>query len=331
MALIFMDGFDHYSSLGDFWDDPGNDTAIRLNTGQARTGIGCLQINSAAFGPLKAFAQMNDVLFCTNWNSSANGRVFDFLVTDNPGVVIQVRVYVKADGSIEFADSDTGPVIATTVAGLVVFGVYVSIAVRIQGVPIGTVTCWVNGVQVFQQAGLQTGYHAGHDYINGIRLMAPGGTPNCFHDDVYVLDCATAPHQTFLGALKLYAIAPTANGAVAWTPLAGSNWSEVNEIPPDGNTSYNSSANIGDVDQYVYPLTGVPANSALVMVQHDLDMEVDSGSRSVASDLNGIVGTPVALPVGYHIYPAPYDVNPSTGVAFVTGDFPIQAGPKVTA
>jgi hypothetical protein len=335
MALIFMDGFDHYSALGDFWDNPGNDTAIRLNTGQARTGIGCLQINSAAFGPLKSFAHLTDVLIATNWNSSGDGRIFDFLVTDMPGVVIQVRVQALADGSIQFLDSDTGPIIATTAPGLVVFNTYVSVAVRIQGfsgtLPTGTVTCWVNGVQVFQQSGLQTGFHVGHDYCSGIRLMAPGGIPTCFHDDVYVLDCSTAPNQTFLGALKLYAIAPTANAAVAWTPLAGTNWSEVNEIPPDGDTSYNSSPNIGDVDQYVYPLTGVPVNSAIVMVQHDLDMEVDSGSRSVASDLNGIVGTPVALPVGYHIYPAPYDVNPSTGVAFVTGDFPINAGPKVTA
>src|SRR5450759_5380665 len=100
MALIFMDGFDHYSSLGDFWDFAGNDTAIRLNTGQARTGIGCLQINSAAFGPRKSFAHLTNVLVCTAWKSSDAGQIMKFLVTDLPGVGTQVNVRANADGSI---------------------------------------------------------------------------------------------------------------------------------------------------------------------------------------------------------------------------------------
>jgi hypothetical protein len=335
MALIFMDGFDHYYALGDFWDFAGNDTSTRRN-GTSRTGIGCLQINSGAFGPQKSFSQhLTNVLICTAWNSSGNGTIMQFLVTDLPGVGTQLRVFANADGSISFAYGSTGAVQGTTAAGLVTFGTYNSIAVQVQNFTANTgiITCWVNGVQVFHKTGLHTADFASNLYCNGIQLMGPGGIPTCFHDDVYVLDCSTAPNTTFLGALKLYALAPTADGApVAWTPLAGANWSEVSEIPPDGDTSYNSSANIGDVDQYIYPLTGVPANSAILLAQHDLDMEVDSGSRSVASDLNGIVNAAAtALPNGYHIYPTPYDVNPSTGVAFVTGDFPIQAGPKVTA
>jgi hypothetical protein len=335
MALIFMDGFDHYNVIGDFWDFAGNDCSIRLNTGQSRTGIGCLQINSAAFGPRRSFpAHTTHVLCCTAWNSSGYGEVMRFQATDLPGFDTQVRVTVNADGSISFNYGTTGALIAQTVGGLVTFGTYVSIAVEIQNFTLNTgiIKCWVNGILVLNQGGLHTQGISGCQYCNGIQLMAPGAIPTTFHDDVYVLDCSTAPNATFIGALKLYAIAPTANAAVAWTPLAGTNWSEVNEIPPDGDTSYNSSPNIGDVDQYVYPLTGVPANSAILCTQHDLDMEVDSGSRSVASDFNGVVNAAAtALSSGYHIYPTPYDVNPSTGVAFVPADFPIQAGPKVTA
>lgn len=335
MALIFMDGFDNYTTLTDFWDTPGNDTGINTS-GNARTGVGCLQIISAAFGPTKSFAHMTHLLACVSWNSSNVGDVMRFINLDLPEA--NVTAAVKADGSITFGWGNANNVVAQTAAGLVTFNSYNSIAVEVQNFTnaTGIITCWVNGVQVFHQTGLKTcnTFSGGPvQYCNGIQLMGPGGIPaHCFLDDFYLLDCTVSPNTTFLGALRLYALPPTANGAVAWTPLAGTNWSEVNEVPPDGDTSYNSSPNIGDVDQYVYPLTGVPANSSILMVQHDLDMGVDSGARSVASDLNGVVNAvATALPNGYHIYPTPYDVNPSTGVAFVTGDFPIQAGPKVTA
>jgi hypothetical protein len=336
MALIFMDGFDSYSVLTDFWDFAGIDCSIRLNLGNARTGIGCLQINSAAFGPRRGFAvHSTNCLIATNWNSSGAGEVFRFMCMDTPdGIETYVRVQVNGDGSVSFLEADTGPLQGQTAPGLVTFGTYNCIAVQIKNFTLNTgeITCWVNGVQVFHATGKHTQpNYPLNQYCNGVQLMAPGGIPTCFHDDVYVLDCSASPNNTFLGALKLYALPPTANAAVAWTPLAGTNWSEVNEVPPDGDTSYVSSPNIGDVDQYVYPLTGPPAGAAILMVQHTLDMEVDSGSRSVASDVAGVPGAGVALSNGYHIYSTPYDVNPSTGVAFVAGDFPLQAGPKVTA
>src|ERR1035437_3703150 len=184
MALIFMDGFDHYTTQTDFWDAAGNDCAIRLNTGQSRTGIGCLQINSGAFGPQRAFAHMTNVLFATGWSSSAYGEIFRFLITDYPGTVVQARVLANADGSVSFARGDNGPVIGTTAPLLVTFGVYNSIAVQIQNFTAAAIiTCWVNGVQVFHQTGLALDRFPANPYCNGIQLMAPGGTPTCFHDD----------------------------------------------------------------------------------------------------------------------------------------------------
>jgi hypothetical protein len=334
MALIFGDGWDNYGTVLDFWDFDGTDDLINTTVGNPRTGRGCLQIRSAAFGPMKMFDPFTHLLFCTAWNSSAAGDVFHFMNGVNN---INVRVVVLGDGSVQFSWGNIPTIIGTTAVGLVVFNSYAHIACEVQNFTANTgiITLWINGVQVFHQTGLHTHTDlnpVGFFSSNGVRLMGPGGIPtHCFHDDFFVLDCSTSPNVTFLGALRLYAIAPTANAAVTWTPLAGTNFSEVNEVPPDGDTSYNSSPNIGDVDQYVYPLTGVPANSTLFFVQHELDMKVDSGSRSVASDVNGVVAAATALTSGYHIYPTPYDVNPSTGVQFVPGDFPVQAGPKVTA
>lgn len=332
--LMFGDGFDNYSTITDFWDGSGTDCTIRLNTGQSRTGIGCLQINSAGFGPSKNFAHKTDLLSCLSWNSNITGTCMRFMQTDNFGP--NVNVVVNADGSITFTNGNLGIFLGQTAAGLVTFNSYNSIAVRVTNFSPtnGQIQCWVNGVKVFNQTGLNTAYDPAHQYCNQIQLMGPGGIPVCFIDDFYLLDCSTGPDNDFLGALKLYALAPTANATpLQFTPNPGPpNWSNVSEVPPDGDTTYNSSSTVGQTDQYVYPLTGVPANSTIFFVQHELDMEVDSGSRSVGSVIgNTAAQGAVALTNGYHIYPTPYDTNPVTGVQFVPADFPINAGPKVTA
>jgi hypothetical protein len=347
MALIFADGFDNYGGpnlpVTPFWDTNGNDVDINITPGIPRTGRGCLNIKSAAFGPIKSFgADYTHILFCTAFNVSAEQaprNLMRFMNSAYGGIPIVGVVVNPSNGAIEFtADPGSpGPTVSTP-PGVYHFGAgYQSVAVEIENFTntTGIITCWVNGVMVYHQTGLNTRYggFANPAFCSGVQLMGAGGIPAfCYHDDFYALDCSVAPNNTFLGALKLYSIPPTANGAVAWAPLAGSNWSEVNEVPPDDDTSYNSSGNIGDVDQYVYPLTGPPANSSLLFVQHELDMKVDSGSRSVASDVAGVVNaSATALGNAYHIYPTPYDLNPSTGLPWVAGDFPLNAGPKVTA
>lgn len=330
--LLDADSFDNYSTIVDRWDQDGQDCTIRLNTGAARTGIGCLQINSAATGPAKDFAHMTDLLCCIAWNSDRAGVCMRFMQTDNFGP--NVNVIVNNDGSITFTNGNLSIFLGQTAPGLVVFNSYVSIAVRVTNftAATGRIRCRVNGVQVFDQSGLNTAYDPAHPYCNRIQLMGPGGIPVCFIDDYYLLDCSTPPDDDFLGALKLYSEPPTADQSVSWTPTPGApNFGNVNEVPPDGDTSFNASATVGQVDQYVYPLTGVPANSTIFFVQHELDMKVDSGSRSVGSVINGTpVEGAVALTNGYHIYCIPYDTNPSTGVQFAPADFPVNAGPKVT-
>lgn len=338
MSVILATGFDNYDTIVDFWDTPGTDCVIN-SAGKARTGTRCLQIRSAAIGPRKGLpVHYTHLLMCVSWDSSDAGAVFQFMNMDT--LENQVRATVQADGSILFGWGNANNLITQSAGGLVHFNSYNSVAVEVQnfasnngvGANTGIITLWVNGVQIFRRTGLTTATGAGLGYCNGVQMMGPGGIPNhCYLDDLYLLNCAVAPNITFLGALRLYALPPTANAVVQWTPNAGANWSNVNEVPPNGDTSFNSSATIGEADQYVYPLVGPPTNSTLLFVAHELDMKIDSGARSVASDIEGNLGTAAALTNGYHIYQTPYDTNPVTGSQFVQGDFPLNAGPQVTA
>jgi len=338
MSCIFGDGFDNYSVISDVYEFTGSDNSIRLNTGQSRTGIGCLQINSAAFGPTKTFTGIPHVLGCTNWNCNTGGQVLAFsnFLADVGQNAWCVVVAVNLDGSISITrgPSASFAVLGTTVANLYHFNTYNNIACEVVISPsAGVVNLWVNGALKLALTNVNTG-HANQGVANicdGIQLMAPGGIPTCFHDDFYILDCGSTPNNTFLGALKLYTLAPTANASVTWTPNAGTNWSNVSEIPPDGDTSFNSSSTVNQVDQYVYPATGVPAGSSIFFVLHDQDLKIGAaGSRSVGSVING--GAPVnsqALTSNYHIYQTSRDTSDGIN-QWTLGNFPLNAGPQVT-
>jgi hypothetical protein len=333
MPIIFADPFDNYSVVTDVWDVAGNGF-INTNLAFVRTGTQSMGVSTFA-GPVKNIVQLTNVLFVTNWYSSNAGEVFRFQSVVGVFTEPCLRVQVNSDGSVEALNANVGPSQLKTAASLVTFNTYNNIAVQITaaGTTNSTINIWVNGVLVATGNNKDTTNSNLVAYCNAVQLMAPGGLPQCYHDDFYVLDMSTTPNNTFLGALKLYALAPTSNGSpVAWVPLANTNWQEVAEAPPDGDTSYVSSGNIGDIDQYQYPIGAVPSNSTIFFVQAELDMRVDSGSRSVTCDLSAVPNiNAIALNSSYHIYCFPYDTNPGTTVAFKQADFPLQMGPKVTA
>ena len=336
MSLIFADSFDHYSSFinpNGKYSSAGAGCQISTVSGQPRTGPGCCSITSGAFGPKKFHRRTTDLLVACAWNSGGSGDciwICDSLFQSGSQVL---RCFVNVDGSVSVLVRTNGPIIATSVPGLVSFGVYNSIAMRATntGGINWYVRIYVNGALVLTTGSTDMGTSS--TGVDGFQLMGPGGLPTCYIDDLYVLDCTDAVNNGYLGPLRVYMSPPTANGSVLWTPSAGTNWSNVNEIPPDGDTSYNSDGTVGQADQYLHPLNvSVPANSQIFAVQHCMDLEVDSGSRSVSSDVGSVVNAnPVVLAAGYVIDTWPMDQNPITAAPWLSTSFPLLAGPSVTA
>lgn len=337
MALTFCDSFDFYTDLNtryDFVFANGIDTA-----GHARTGNGCLIIISGGYGPGKNIAATNDCLIALAWNSNQPGDVVWFgCAGGGPHINAvggTVGIQVNGDGSISAKGAGPyNPIFATSAASIVSFGVYNYIAARVVVGASGSIKVWCNGALVIDVSGVDNRnfFIPANLFTNGFQMMGPGGVTTTYIDDLYVLDCSAAPNDDFLGACRIYAAVPTADGAVEWAPSVGtSNFPNVDSIP--ANTAvYNSSATVGQVDQYSHPLPGgVPSNSQLFALQHSQDMEVDLGSRSVTSDVAGVPNPgALALPTNWQIFAWPYDVDPATGLSWVAADFPLLAGPKVT-
>jgi hypothetical protein len=344
MPLIRCDSWDHYSQIDSKWDTAGTDCNINLTGTKSRTGIGCLIIRSAAFGPKANVTPTQKLLVGTAYYSNAVEDQNVIWIGDtatSPFNQVAVRVWVTTLGALRVTtgnDPFTRTVVES-VPGLYHFNTYNYIEVKAfgdNGGAQGTVEVHCNGALACRATGISWVFGVGSSAFGFVQLMAAGGIPDTRHDDTYIIDWTSpAPNGDFLGPVQLYAGVPVADVSVTWTPLSGAdNFAMVDEIPPDGDTSYNSSDTPGDTDQYEHPLTGVPANSRVFAVQHCLDLRVDSGSRTLGSVVYGVdVGDPVTIAAAssYLIYHFPMDLNPQTAAEWEVTDFPVNAGPTVVS
>ena len=117
----------------------------------------------------------------------------------------------------------------------------------------------------------------------------------------------------------------------------------LNEIPPDGDVSYVSSSNIGDIDTYKIPNTGYTPPIQVLGVQSVIYCRKDlAGTRIIAPVIRqgGVdaVMADFSLPLTTYTYAKQvYDLggdtslNPATGLAWTQADLTAaEFGQKVT-
>jgi alpha-glucuronidase len=100
----------------------------------------------------------------------------------------------------------------------------------------------------------------------------------------------------------------------------------VDDHPPNGDTDYVSSSNVGDIDTYAF--TQMSHNpSAIYGVQLLIDAKKDdAGTRGVAGVVNvgssgNVAGASNALSTDYAIYTDIRELNPDTSAAWTKSAF----------
>jgi hypothetical protein len=333
MALVFIDSFDPYATLLLKWSS--GSAAFNSNPAFVRTGIQSLNPTLPGFGaqPRINFATRNvmfagDAIFIQSFGAGGNNQVMGFF-SQGYGAS-QMDVDVSSNGAIFLVNNQT--TFATSAPGIISTGKFFYLEASIN-LTTGSYEVRVNGATVLSGA---VSFPAGA--IDGFFLYAsPSG--NQFHDDFYLLDDSGATNNTFLGAVQIFAILPDLNETpLQWTPLAGTNVSQVNIAPPPGDSDYVFDSNPGDIDQYHYTITGPSGSYSIKGIQHSLCARLDSaGSHTVNSQINGHTsGSPKVgsnAPGANYAYAIfPWDQNPNTSAAFQPTDFATTfVGPNLTS
>lgn len=142
-----------------------------------------------------------------------------------------------------------------------------------------------------------------------------GGGVTGYYDDIAFNDTLGGVNTTWIGRGGIPAIFPTGAGnSTDLTPLVGANWEDVDERPPDDDTTYVFSDTINEHDSYEtedLPATGtIAAVQWLTRAKSDLvgNPEIMRVLRIGGVDYDGAVD--IAIDADYDYYPEILDEDP---------------------
>lgn len=335
MAVIVVEGFDHYSAQADFQARTG---ALQWNN--VYQGFGGFTTGRGGYGQALVVNNPNPYTaiiggsFWANYGSiyigtainviPTNATYFDVQFMDYVNQVVQLnlRFYTNSGSVVAYAGDPNNsnlPYAQVAASPANVFNPYVWNYFEFGVVPStsGSFNVQVNGVSVFAASGIRTvGYVISpattNNWINGIQYnfhnAAGGYSSLAYMDDFYLCDSTTGagtyPCNTFLGDVAVRAIYATGNSSVTWTPLANANWQEISHAAFPGDSSYNSASSVGNADLFTFG--SLPADASVVFYLQAIGAfrKLDAGPQTIVQTIKSGTGTftsatPHVMSLGY--------------------------------
>lgn len=322
MSVIFVEGFDLYSSAANIsvkgWVGGNNGSQApatgRFNGQSFRmaSGSGPVTFALAAATDTLSFGmafQVQTVSAC----SASGSSVLHFT---NSGTV-EVQIGVTSSGALVIGRGDfTTNLLATSAAGLVTSGNWVYVELELtRNATTGAFTVYCNGASVMTGSSVNTGALS----VNTLGLGSPSTLPasNFFYDDIYMTNVATK-----LGEMRVDTLRPSADTAQKdWTPNSGTtNFSRVNQATVDDDTSYNSSATVGQKDLFTLSALSSTPNVIKAVQTNIYARKDDATTRAIRTNMKNNVtttnGTTRNLTTSYLMFTDIYETNPDTAAAF---------------
>lgn len=285
MAILFFTGFDYYDTdqVQRVWPYYSNGSSLLSGRFGGR---GWVWNNEAGFLAAPVTASSTIIMgmaFSMAYGDATNPIiVFQDATTSTSSPITQIDVRITNDAAIQVTRN--GSVLGTSLPNLFLFGFwnYIEVKVFIND-STGLVQVRLNGQTYLNVAAVDTKY-TGNNYVNMIRIQpfASSGSYNFKIDDLYVLNDTGAMNNTFLGECRVQTQFPTADGDQNDFAITGAstNWEAVSENPADDDTSFISSAVVGDADNFemgTVALTGA-VYGVQINVMHRKD---DVGTRTI--------------------------------------------------
>jgi hypothetical protein len=342
MALLFIDGFDHYATadITKKWATAGANNTIESSSGR-RSG-GALRCTSTDNDLTRTFAATSTVIvgFAINPSAyAANGQLIQLMDSGT----VQCTLFLNTDGTLSvFRSTSTAVTDGTSVASIPTGSFsYIEFKVTIaDSISAGSCKVRLNGVDIITVATGQDLKATSNTTANSLRLSSSSTLASTvlLFDDFYLCDATGSTNNDFLGDVRVDAIYPTADGNYSqFTPSTGSDhYALVDETTPN-TTDYNDGTTVGHRDSYAMgnlsaltsqTVYGVQVNAAI--------LKDDAGAKSAAtfvrsSSTNGD-GASAALSTSQVYVSQVFETDPNGSIAWTeTTVNAMEAGVLVTA
>jgi hypothetical protein len=331
MALLWMDSFDHYATAdisAKYQNVTGAPTIVSAG---GRRGGGCLQITSSTIILYTRTLPVSGNTLVVGHAVKISAFSASQLATGGPRLAgaAQLTLEISSTGYMQvIRGSSTGTVLGTATTGQLTLNTYYYIELKAVIHPTaGSAIVRVNGVDVLNLTGVNTAGTGSAGWDAYALHCGNAGTVTLQLDDLYVFDgSGSAPLNDFLGDVRVDARVATAAGATTtWTPSTGSNWQNVDDATPNGDTDYNATFSVPATD--TFPVQDAPVPGAtLYGVQVSISAKKsDAGAGSLAPVIRhsgtDYAGSDLALGTGYLYVLRVYATNPGTGAAWTEADF----------
>lgn len=347
MALLWMDGFDHYgntpdegrtNALSGAWaemDSFAEANKPEISSDHADRGTYSLKfpnnnLNSALY------AQWGRARRLFGADKTTVGVAFkvyfpDLPFTDNRvGMSLRssanlplLTLCIQSDGAIEVYDDEVGETSLGRTGQVIVAASFQQIETKVVfSATVGTVEVRVDGVVVLNLSGLNIGaagaagvaWHQTDDADSGDAAIP------WYIDSVFAWDSA-GTNNTFLGPYGVYTLMPTADTAIAdWTKSAGvDGFALIDEVPPN-TTDYIEAIAAGDESQFAYEnlpgdVVSVKAVQTTPMIKKS-DTGLGNVQVSIFSDATYAAGADRPVTTAYVYYHDVHDLDPDGAVAW---------------
>lgn len=273
MSLIWMDGFDAYGT-------DGQDVSYVLTSSLYASGIRCvadadtrtgrgyavrfLRLSDAEM--IKAFEVKDELIVGFAWKveeAAPLRTICQFLYDDHFGTQsTHLSVYMTGDGAVSvgyFTGAGTAQPTKLFDSGpnILFPNVWHYIEVRVKfGASTGEIQVRVDGQTCVSGVGRTTNTDA-PALCNMFRLgtfyLEDNNTAETFVDDLYILDTEGTEFNDFLGDVVIHTVMPNEDGSLNQLSQFGGSlakYTAVDDIPPDGDTSYVFGNTIGQQERY---------------------------------------------------------------------------------
>lgn len=330
MAVVFMDGFDHYGTQAQFlrkWSYNSNNT-VTFATGRFSVGQGMLPPLS---NYVLRYLGANNATWFVGFAFKVGGlpnSLATIAGLDEVAVGLQISLIVSAAGQLQLYRGDGVTLLATT-GSVISAATWYSIEWK------GTISNSIssnsnivklNGAEVLNLTATTDTQQNTNAFANGIRLYNEATTT---FDDFYILDTSGATANDFIGEKRIRSLFPNGNGNYSqWLGSDGNNTDNYllvdDTTSPDDDTTYVEEGTTTEKDTYTFENTVADMHD-ITAVQHNILTRKDNADYRNIKHITRISstdyeGSAYSIPDSYVYFWNILHQNPNTAAAWTTSE-----------